>query len=353
MNQDFGYAPLVELTRGAIVECVHYGAFAVVDSQGKLLCSAGDPDLRTFPRSSMKPFQVLPFVESGGVEFFGLSAEELAIMCASHAGTDAHVAVLRGIHKKAGLQESDLQCGVHYPSDRATSDAMRLRGELPTPYRHNCSGKHSGMLAAARLRGLPIENYLELEHPVQQSIRAAMAEMSAMQAEALIPGIDGCSAPVYALPLRAFAYAVARLCDPGGLSAERQAACRKVTDAMRSYPLMVAGPGKLDTVLMQVLGDKLVSKGGAEGYQMIGLLPDADKGTPGIGIVMKFSDGDPDRRATYSLVTAILQVFGFSRHLENEAYRGFADSVVRNWRGLTAGEKRLSALATEALAHCR
>ncbi len=105
MNRDFGYAPLVELTRGAIVECVHYGAFAVVDSQGKLLCSAGDPDLRTFPRSSMKPFQVLPFVESGGVEFFGLSEEELAIMCASHAGTDAHVAVLRGIHKSRAARD--------------------------------------------------------------------------------------------------------------------------------------------------------------------------------------------------------------------------------------------------------
>lgn len=352
MNQDLGYVPLVELTRGAIVESVHYGAFAVVNSQGKLLCSAGDPDLVTFPRSSMKPFQVLPFVESGGVDYFGLSDEELAIMCASHAGTDAHVAVLRAIHKKAGLQESDLQCGVHYPSDRATSDAMRLRGELPTPYRHNCSGKHSGMLAAARMRGLPTENYLDMAHPVQQSIRAAMAEMSATNPDALIPGIDGCSAPVYALPLRAFAYAAARLCDPVALSADRQAACRKITHAMRSYPLMVAGPGKLDTVLMQVLGDKLVSKGGAEGYQMIGLLPDTEKGTPGIGIAMKFSDGDPDRRATYCLLTAMLCAFGFSKQLGNEAYLPFADGVVRNWRKLTVGEKRLSALATSALENC-
>ncbi|MEL7645434.1 MAG: asparaginase [Anaerolineaceae bacterium] len=352
MNQESGYAPLVELTRGAMVECVHFGAFAVVDAYGKLLCSAGNPNLVTFPRSSMKPFQVLPFVESGGPEHFGLSDEELAIMCASHAGTEAHVDVLRSIHQKTGLQESDLQCGVHYPSDRATSEAMRLRGELPTPYRHNCSGKHSGMLAAARLRGLPTETYLALDHPVQQRIRTVMAEMSGINADALIPGIDGCSAPVYALPLRAFAYAAARLCDPLELTEQRQNACRKITNAMRAHPVMVAGPGKLDTVLMQVLGDKLIAKGGAEGYQMIGLLPDAETGKPGIGIAMKFSDGDPDRRAINSLVTAILCAFGFSDRLENEAYKPFADGVVRNWRGLTAGEKRLSALAAAALADC-
>jgi L-asparaginase II len=105
MNQDFGYAPLVELTRGAIVECVHYGAFAVVDSQGKLLCSAGDPDLRTFPRSSMKPFQVLPFVESGGVEFFGLSEEELAIMCASPQVRTRMWLSCAVIHKKRAARD--------------------------------------------------------------------------------------------------------------------------------------------------------------------------------------------------------------------------------------------------------
>jgi len=353
MNQACQYVPLVELTRGGIVECLHFGAFAVVDATGKLLCSAGDPDLVTFPRSSMKPFQVLPFVEAGGLDYFDLTAEELAIMCASHTGTDAHTAVLRSIHQKVGLQEADLQCGVHYPSDRETSEAMRLRGEKPTPFRHNCSGKHSGMLAAARMRGLTKDNYLELEHPVQQSIRLAVAEMSGMSPDALIPGIDGCSAPVYALPLRVFALAAARLCEPRGFPPEQRAACEKITDAMRAYPIMVAGLGRLDSVLMQVLGDKLISKGGAEGYQMIGLLPDEKKGTPGIGITIKFSDGDPDRRATYSLVTAILRALGFSEQLENPAYQPFAEAQVRNWRGLLAGERRLSPEAAAALGRCQ
>lgn len=346
-----GYIPLVELTRGGIVECIHFGAFAVVDSSGNLLASAGDPNLKTFPRSSMKPFQALPFVESGGPEHFGFTEEELAIICASHAGTDKHVAVLKSIHQKVGLQESDLQCGVHWPSDRVTVEAMRQRGEQPTPYRHNCSGKHSGMLAQAKLRGLPLETYLDPAHPIQQAIRQTMAEMSDLREEDLIRGTDGCSAPVYALPLRNFAFAVAQLCDPTQLNALRQTACRKITHAMMSYPEMIAGPGKLDTLLMQVMQGKAVVKGGAEGYQMIGLMPGALKaGSPGIGIAIKFSDGDPSRRATDTFVTALLSVFGFQQEMAAEGLHEVTDPTLRNWRGLVIGERRISPIAQQALA---
>ena len=113
MRNTGDYTPVVELTRGGIVECVHYGAVAVVNADGGLLYSRGDPYLVTFPRSSMKPFQVLPFVEHDGFDQFGFDDEELSLMCASHTGTDHHVAVLKRIHAKANLQESDLQCGFH------------------------------------------------------------------------------------------------------------------------------------------------------------------------------------------------------------------------------------------------
>lgn len=345
-----GYSPLVELTRGGMVECVHFGAFAIVDAHGNLLASAGDPELHTFPRSSMKPFQAIPFVESGGPEHFNLSDEELAIICASHSGTDKHVEVLKRIHQKVGLQESDLQCGVHWPSDKATAQEMRQRGEQPTPYRHNCSGKHSGMLAQAKLRGLPLDTYLDPEHPIQQAIRQTMAEMSNLNPEKLTFGIDGCSAPVYALPLQAFALAVARLCDPTDLAPERQTACRKIAHAMMRFPEMVAGPGRLDTLLMQTMGDKAVVKGGAEGYQMIGLLPGALKpGSSGIGIAIKFSDGDHSRRATHTLTKAILTALGFQQELQAEALQGITDPTLRNWRGLVIGEQRLSDEAEQAL----
>jgi L-asparaginase II len=167
---------MVELTRGRIVESVHFGALAVVDSAGGLVASYGDPHLVTFLRSSAKPFQALPFVERGGDLHYGLSTRELAMVCASHSGTDEQVDVVRGIQAKVGVAETDLLCGVHEPYDKATADAMRERGEAPTPYRHNCSGKHTGMLAHARLRELPLEEYLDPGGPIQESILRAFAD---------------------------------------------------------------------------------------------------------------------------------------------------------------------------------
>ncbi len=338
-----GFEPVVELTRGDSVECVHFGAMAVVDSAGNLLASLGDPNQVTFPRSSMKPLQALPFVEDGGPEHYGFTEEELAIMCASHHGTDEHVRVLRSIHAKVGLQESDLQCGVHWPSDKATTLAMRERGEQPTPYRHNCSGKHSGMLAQALLHDYSKDTYLSMDNPLQQRILKTVAEMCALELEDLHVGIDGCSAPVFAMPLFNFALAMARLAEPTELGDVRANACRNIAHAMMAYPEMVAGPGAFDSVLMNVMKGKAAVKGGAEGYQMVNLMPGAcGKGSPGIGVAVQISDGDPNRRATFTLIVALLKELGFEEEMESEAFRNFNNPVLRNWRGLEVGEIRIA-----------
>ena len=169
--------PLFELTRGKIVESVHYGDIAVVDSHGKLLYSSGDPQTVAFLRSSAKPFQALPFFEEGAHEALALDLKEQALLCASHEGSDEHVRVAASIQAKAGLKESDLQCGVHMPGDVAAYTALITAKDGPTPNRNNCSGKHSGMLALAKLRGLPLDSYLELSHPIQQEILTTLAEM--------------------------------------------------------------------------------------------------------------------------------------------------------------------------------
>lgn len=338
-----GYDALVSLTRGGIVECIHFGAFAVVDADGHLLSSGGDPDLVTFPRSSMKPFQLLPFLEADGPAHFGLNEEEVAIMCASHTGTDYHVRVIRSIHAKVGLKEENLQCGFHWPSDKDTSFEMRKRGETPTPYRHNCSGKHSGMLAMAKLISAPMENYLEMSNPVQQGILKKVAEFCELPPESLIIGTDGCSAPVFAMPLRHFAHACAKLGDPSGLNETQARACNMATQAMRAYPTMVAGPGQLDTILMEVMAGKVFSKGGAEGYQMIGVMPGVLERYPkGIGITMKFSDGDSSRRATSALTVAILSALGFEKEMQSEAFARFNTPILHNWRGIEIGEIKVN-----------
>lgn len=338
-----GYEPLVELTRGGIVESIHLGALAAVDSDGILLAAFGNSDMVSFPRSSMKPFQALPLVENGGMEAFGLTDEELAIICASHAGTNEHVRVLKSIHQKVGLQLSDLQCGVHWPIDKETTFQMRLLGETPDSYRHNCSGKHSGMLTQAKLLEQSLDDYLTPVHLVQQNIRRAVSSMCGIHRDDMIFGVDGCSAPVYAMPLSSFAWAIARLVDPVNLDEERQIACQRITSAMIAYPEMVAGPGQLDSVLMQVMNGKVIAKGGAEGYQLIGVMPGAiAENSKGIGIAFKIADGDPSRRATQRIVVEMLKALGFEAEMASEAFASFNQPILRNFRGIEIGNIRLA-----------
>lgn len=333
------YQPLLEVSRAAVIESVHYGALAVVDAQGKLLFSHGDPDTVTFLRSSAKPFQALPFVEMGGAEAFGLSDREVAVMCASHSGTDEHVSVLRVFQQKIGVSEENLLCGSHPPMHEPTWRAMQQRGEEPTPLRHNCSGKHTGMLAQARLRSLSLEDYINPQHPLQKTLLAAFAEMCGLPPEQIELGVDGCSAPVFAVPLRSAALAYARLSDPAGLPEKRAAACRRITQAMSSHPDMVAGPGRFDTALMQAAGGKLVAKGGAEGYYGIGLLAGAlGPQSPGLGITLKIADGDLHGRAAPVAALAVLRRLGALTPAELEALAEFDARPIYNWRHLAVGE---------------
>ncbi len=291
------YLPILHLTRGDVVESIHYGAVAVVDAQNHLAAWYGSPDVVTFLRSSAKPFQALPFIENGGAEAYGLTPREVALLCASHSGTDEHKAVIQGIQIKTGVQESDLLCGTHPPLHAKTAEALLLRGEAPTSNRHNCSGKHTGMVAYARLKGLPYhlddQPYIDINHPIQLEIRRAFAEMCGLQPQEVHLGVDGCSAPNFAVPLRSAALGFARLCDPSALPAQRAAACRKIVPAMIANPDMVGGPDSFDTDLMRALHGKVVSKGGAEGYQAMGVMPGAiAPGSPALGITFKVSDGD-------------------------------------------------------------
>lgn len=333
--------PLIELTRGPIVESIHFGALVVMTARGELLASYGDPETTTFLRSSAKPFQALPFIERGGAEHFLLADREVALMCASHSGTDEHVAVLKGIQAKVGVTEENLLCGTHNPYDEATAKALLLHGEKPTPNRHNCSGKHTGMLAHARLRNLPLEDYINPQHPVQQSILQAFAEMCDLQPEQVVQGVDGCSAPNFAVPLKNAALAMARLAEPYGLPYERAKALQRIFRSMASNGDMVAGPGRFDTLVMDLMKGWLVAKAGAEGYQAISILPDAlGPGTPGLGITFKIADGDTAGRARPLVAVEILRQLGLLKEEHLAGLAGFDRRALYNWRKLTVGEIR-------------
>jgi L-asparaginase II len=345
------FAPLVELTRGPLVESIHFGALAIVDASGKLVAGAGDVDLVANLRSSAKPFQALPLIENGGVERFGLSDREVSILCASHSGTDDHVAVLKGAHAKIGVSEADLLCGVHPPMDHATENAMQARGEAPTPFRHNCSGKHTGMLAQCVLNQQPIDDYLNTGHPIQKAILRTFAEMVDMRPEDVLIGIDGCSAPTFATPLRNAALGYARLCDPRWLPEPRAAALQHIFHAMTTHPDMVSGPQRFDTLLMQVGQGKIVCKGGAEGYQAFGLAPGAlGPGSPAMGVTYKVIDGDQDGRARPVIAMAVLRQLGALNKEQMEALKAFDTRPIYNWRRLEVGVIRPAFLLEKTLA---
>jgi L-asparaginase II len=332
------FTPLVELTRGLLVESIHNGALSVVDVNGNLITSAGDPGLVANMRSSSKPFQTLPLIENGGAEQFDLSDHEISITCASHAGTDDHVSVLRAIQAKIGVSESDLQCGIHPAGDTSTAQAMLLRSELPSENRNNCSGKHTGMLAQCLLGHHPIDTYLNVDHPIQQNILHSFAALADMEPEAILIGIDGCSAPTFGLPLHNAALAYARLCDPSGQPEKRALALRRIYHAMTSHPDMVAGPNRFDTRLMEVGAGLIVSKGGAEGYQAIGLAPGAiTPDSPAMGITYKIIDGDLSGRARAVVGMAILQQLGVLNDAQLAALEPFAARPIQNWRQLEVG----------------
>jgi L-asparaginase II len=335
------YMPILEVTRGGLVESIHYGAFVVADSHGEILQSWGSEDIVTFLRSSAKPFQAIPLIEAGGVEHFNLSEKHLALMCASHTGSDKHVDLAKSIQELIGATEAMLVCGTHPPSDNEAQHRLIQEEMLPTPNRHNCSGKHSGMLALAGLMGENVEGYSEPEHPIQLQILATLTEMFDLPPGRIDIGIDGCSVPTFAVPLHAAATAFARLADPSIFSSERQRACGIVWKSMTNYPQIVGGDGRFDTQVMLAFNGSLLSKGGAEGYQGIAIAPGTiAPDSPALGIALKISDGDRGSRARGYISVSILRDLGLIEGEIPSLLSEFGSPIVKNWRKLEVGELR-------------
>jgi L-asparaginase II len=207
------------------------------------------------------------------------------------------------------------------------------------------------MLAHAKMRVHTLENYLDINHPIQQDILTSFAEMCLLPMNQVELGTDGCSAPNFAVPLYNAALAVARLCDPGELSEARASACRKITSAMTTHPEMVSAYGEFDEQLMRVGEGKIVCKRGAEGYQMIGLLPGVlSANSPGIGIALKVSDGDASRmaidlihtpRVRPAVTLEILRQLGALSSKQEQALASFGPvKPVKNHRGIITGQSR-------------
>lgn len=341
---------LVEVTRGRIIESVHYGSLCVSRPDGSQLLSLGDTDTPFFLRSSAKPFQALAFLEQGGAEHYQLGPREVAIICASHSGSPDHIDVLEKLQKKTGIDESLLQCGVHAPYHQKSAEQLLINGQPLHPNHNNCSGKHTGMLCFCKMTGAPLANYLDPSHPVQKAILKTFAEMCSVEPESVELGTDGCTAPVFAVSLTAAATGYARLCQPDAQQSRRAAACRLITTSMPAHADMVAGPERFDTDGMFASKGAFISKLGAEGYRAIGVMPGKASGfNTSLGITIKISDGDMSYRAASVVAMALLKALKVLNNEQTSALKRFDQRAITNWRGKEVGEIRPSAELVSAV----
>lgn len=260
-----GVRALAHVTRDAVIESTHFGRIAVCSPDGRLLAGAGNTDGVQYWRSASKPIQALSVVTSGAADQFELSERELAVCCASHCGSAEHVATVRGLLEKLGLDESALQCGVHWPGDTQERNRLIRADEEPSPLHNNCSGKHAGMLATCLALDADPARYMDVEHPVQRLIAVHLSVLSGVAEEEFVIGRDGCGLPTVAMPLVAMARAYARLVCPDAMPGGVPTAARRIRAAMAAAPEMVSGPGRLNTELLAHGRGEVIVKGGAEG----------------------------------------------------------------------------------------
>ncbi len=324
--------PLLDTLRGGTLECMHYGAIAVCDPQGQVVAQAGDPHWVTFPRSAIKPFQALPFVQSGGPRQLGFTPSNLALMCASHSGEPMHVAQVDDMLGKAGVGYKQLQCGCHVPF---FADLGIEHTPAPGSFderNHNCSGKHTGFLAYCKLHGLPTDTYLEPAHPLQQAIRDTMARVTGMQPEDLRMGTDGCSAPAFAMPLSALARGYARFASGAG-DGEFGESFVALGDAMRGHPDLVSGTGRLDQDLMRAGKGDWISKAGADGVQVVASRSRRQ------AVAVKVIDGS--KQAVSAAAVHALDQLGWLDDAQRQALRSWRAEAILSIRGdQQVGERR-------------
>ncbi len=320
----------VEVGRGEWVESRHRVHVAAVDADGRLVAGAGDPRWPTYARSAIKAIQALPLVEDGGVDRFGLTDAELALCCASHSGEAYHVEAARSILAKIGETEDALACGPHAPFHAPSARSLSDAGIAPGRVHNNCSGKHAGMLALAKLHGWPTEGYHQAGHPVQERMLAEVARWTAVPKEVIATGIDGCGVVTFAVPLEALARAFARL---SAAAWSGEAGPVRVVEAMRRHPEYVAGTDRLCTDLMRATDGRVIAKVGAEGVYVAGV-PHR-----GMGVALKVEDGA--KRAVEPALLGVLHALALLTDEEYAALEWYAEPTLTNTRGEAVGRIRV------------
>ncbi len=321
--------PMIEIWRGDFAESSHMGHAVVCDQNGDVVEAWGSPEQIILPRSSCKMLQALPLIESGAADAFGLTPEHLALACASHEGAAIHTDRVQTWLKDLQLSDGDFRCGPQFPRDLDAGKDLIKTDATACQMHNNCSGKHCGFLTLGKHMGSGPE-YVEINHPTQIAIREAFEDMTQMTSPGY--GIDGCSAPNFATSVHGLARAAASMANAKETSV-RGRASRRLVDAMRTHPDLVAGEGRACTELMRACGGKAAVKTGAEAV-FLAILPEA-----GLGIAVKISDGGT--RAAEAAIAGLLVRHG-ALEADHPTAQKWMHGPIRNRRKLVTGQMKFA-----------
>ncbi|WP_211747227.1 asparaginase [Paenibacillus sp. Marseille-Q4541] len=326
-----GFVPLAYEYRGGILENVHYGAISIVDEHGNVIHAAGDAHHMTFLRSAAKPFQAMPAMRRNIDHLYGLSDKETALFAASHRGEAFHIDALTSILEKTGIEESQLHCCATYPLNEDAKAIRHQNHESKRRIFHNCSGKHSGLIAACKQMGWDENTYYKPEHPVQKEIRETLAYFAEVPVSSIPEGIDGCGLPIHALPLDKIGYSFLKLACPDLIEdQEIAAAAERMAKRMNEYPEMIADSHFVCTELLK--DSNIAAKGGAKGVYGIGLRKER------IGISLKVSDGS--EQVWPCIIASILERIGYENQSTIDRLYKLVPNEIVNDGGTPVGERK-------------
>ncbi len=252
-------AKLVIYNRDGLIEKEHFGYVVRCDRDRVIEKIGDDKNYPFYMRSCAKPLQAALMIDYELDKKFNLTEEEIAICAASHAGEKIHVDIVKSIFDKFGISPSKLKCGNHEPISKTAQNELLLNGEEPSAIHNNCSGKHAMMLGLCKLNDWDMDNYDNINHPLQQEIIKKIYELCEIKTEYPITK-DGCGVPIPSMPLVNMAKGYLNLfCNPK---------YARLKNAFLNHSYVIGGEDRTDTMIIEN-SDNLVAKVGAGGLCIV------------------------------------------------------------------------------------
>jgi len=323
------YSEFLKEYRSGLMENVHYGQMSAVNLAKEEFVSVGQDYEPVYFRSAAKPFQAIPIFMTDFIEKYEITSTESALFLASQRGEIYHQEALTSLLEKIPVCENDLICAASYPLNEEPKTLYIQQGFQKRKLLHNCAGKHLGFLTACLANGYNFQQYCHPDHPLQQMIKKYIAYLSDYDEGKIRTGIDGCGAPVFAVPLKNMAIAYLKLSRPELIDNDQvREAVKKLTTVMNQENQIIAAQNFICTALLK--DPNIVAKGGAQGVYCFALRNE------GVSFALKIMNGSESPWP--NVIASVLEQIQYSNVETIERIKALSPSFVRNDAGHEVGE---------------